>query len=322
MNYYINVAMGLGGNLALSSVITQIKETYGDEHDFYISSPYFDCFLCNPNVKHVYKPNQIRDFIFDAKNDPNSKLIIHRLYDSDRFIKKEATYKTAWYEMLGIEPKTEGNDLVSKLDVYSKYPALKPMVDKYLKDIKDKGYKDFIVIQFEGGVSPLVNVPDNDWSKVPDPYDNEPLGRIYPRENAKEFIKLYMKEHPKTAIVNYTLPNQGNYGVGEFKEIMPYLSYYAMVQLPECKGIVCIDSSLQHLTAGLKPTTVIWGHSINADKDGNIICNNFGYDRNRNVVQPCRRDDILYFTALGASGARIDYISPEELLSIVEEEIN
>ena len=54
-------------------------------------------------------------------------------------------------------------------------------------------------MQFEGGQSPLVQVPvkedgTRDWSKVPTNYENEPLKRHYPFEKAQEFIKLFPKE--------------------------------------------------------------------------------------------------------------------------------
>lgn len=44
----------------------------------------------------------------------------------------------------------------------------------------------------------------------------------------------------------------------------------------------------------------------------------FGYASYTNVIQPCRRDDILFFSMLGASGAKIDYIKPDQLLKIVD----
>ena len=78
-----------------------------------------------------------------------------------------------------------------------------------------------------------------------------------------------------------------------------------MAKLEECKGILCIDSSLHHLVAGLNKTVVLWGHSLPTS---------FGYEYDKNIIQNCNREDILYFSALGASGARIDYIDPNELV--------
>ena len=87
---------------------------------------------------------------------------------------------------------------------------------------------------------------------------------------------------------------------------MPYLVYYGLSK--KAKEAICIDSSLQHLISGNCPLTVLWGHSLPA---------NFGYTCNNNIIQECRRDDILYFTALGASGAKINYIEPKDLIEKV-----
>ena len=128
------------------------------------------------------------------------------------------------------------------------------------------------------------------------------------------FCDLFSQKHPKTAILLYQLPNEpkpeNNQAV--FTSLIPYLSYYELAKAPNCRGTVSIDSSLQHLVAGLTKSIVIWGHSLP---------NSFSYDYDVHIIQPCRRDDILYFSALGPSGARIDYIKPDELLRIVNKEL-
>ena len=321
--FYINVAMGTGGNVALSSFIAAVKEKYPDKYQFYVCSPYSDLFLSNEYVDGVYRPNEIRDFIFDC-NSNKGKLILHRLYDMDGFVKKQLTYPMAWAELCGIKwEKEKAASTVSKLNPVKKYPYLKQQVESMMKQIKDNGFEDFIIVNFEGGVSPLQEVPIKtdekgnkfaDWSKIPDNYENEPLARHYPRELAQEFCDKFRAAYPKTAIINYSLPNQGNYD-GTFKFTMPYLAYYELAKLPECKGIVAIDSSLQHLVAGLTKGIIIWGHSSNNEDD--VLP--FGYTSYKNIIQPCRRDDILFFSMLGASGAKIDYIKPEDLLKEVND---
>ena len=60
-NIYINSQGGLGFNLALSHIVKEFKQIYDK---VCILSAYFDVFKSNPNVDYVYKPNEIRDFIF------------------------------------------------------------------------------------------------------------------------------------------------------------------------------------------------------------------------------------------------------------------
>lgn len=311
-NIYINSQGGLGFNFALSHIIKEIKTLY-DKVCIY--SPYFDVFEANPHVDYVYKPNEIRDFIFDAKHD-DAKLICERMYDTEDFIYKKVSYADAWRKAAGLKMNgnKEGSDTKAELNPGKKYPMVIEKSKNILKIIEEQKFKDFVIMQFEGGQSPLVQVPLNkngqpDWSQVPTNYDNEPLKRHYPFEKAQEFIELFKKEHPETAILLYQLPNEHKYeGTLHFE--LPYLTYYELAKNKLCRGTVSIDSSLQHMVAGLTKSVVLWGHSLPQS---------FGYEYNKNIIQRCNRDDILYFSALGPSGARIDYIEPEELLKEVDE---
>ena len=311
-NIYINSQGGLGFNLALSHIVKEFKQIYDK---VCILSPYFDVFEANPHVDYVYKPNEIRDFIFDAKHD-DAKLICERMYDTEDFIYKKLSYADAWRKSAGLEVKNnkDGSDTVSELKPIEKYPNIQNYVDMILQSVSNSKKKDFVIMQFEGGQSPLVEVPrDNegkaDWTKVPTSYDNEPLKRHYPFEKAQQFINLFVKSHPDTAVILYQLPNEHKYE-NTLSFEAPYLTYYELAKNPMCKGTVSIDSSLQHLVAGVTKSVVIWGHSLPLS---------FGYNYNKNIVQRCNRDDILYFSALGPSGARIDYIEPKELLKEVND---
>lgn len=312
---YINSQGGTGFNLALAHVIPELKEKYDEVA---VLSPYFDIFESCPYVDLVYKPNEIRDFIFDAKSK-DAKLICERMYDSEEFIYKKVSYADAWRKAAGLKTKgnKEGSDTKTNLEPEKKYPYLGNQANEIVKTIKEKGYKDFVIMQFTGGQSPLVQVPQStdkdgkvfaDWNKVPYNYENEPLKRHYPIDLVNKFIELFRNAHPETAVILYQLPNEPA-PENVFRFTVPYLAYHVLARKDECAGVVSIDSSLQHLVAGLTKTVVIWGHSLPLS---------FGYDYNKNILQDCRRDDILYFSALGPSGAAIRYIKPEDLLKEVD----
>lgn len=320
--FYVNVQGGTGLNIAFASFITAVKEQNPDKYEFYVCSPYFDVFECCEAVDGVYKPNELKDLIFDAEAN-NGELVLHRLYDMDAFIKKQINYSEAWAKLMNIPWKDskKGTSAVSKLNT-TKF-NLTNQVNGILKAIKDGGFEDFVIMQFGGGQSPLVQVPvetrkDKDgkdvqvqaWDKVPYNYENEPLKRHYPIESAKEFVKKFQAEHPKTAVVLFQLPNEPYNIENTFRFVVPYLCYYDLAKLPECRGTVSIDSCLQHLVAGVTKSVVIWAHSKPE---------NFGYAFNRNIEQDCRTDDLLYFSALGPSGAKVKYIKPEELLKQADE---
>lgn len=297
--FYINVTGGLGYNLALARVITH----YGDDYDFYIKSPYWDIFRACEKVKHVYKENEGRDFIFDAKRD-GAIIVQHRLYDMSDFIYKKLNYTQAWCELLElpqVDPEgTEGTTL-EKLDLQPArhFPITTTQVEAVINDITQKGYENFILVQFWGGQSPI----GTDFNQ-PYTFENEPLKRAYPVDRAQDFVNLIKKDNPKTAIIQYSLPNEPTLAGCE-KYLYPYMTYYELSKLPQCKGAVTIDSSLAHLISGNCKVLTLWAHSHPET---------FGYAFNKNLLQNCDRSDILYFTELGPSGTRIDYIAPEDLV--------
>jgi hypothetical protein len=314
--FYVNVAGGCGFNMAFCSWVTEYKKEHPNEVKFYVTSPYVDVFESCDAIDGVYKPNEIRDFIFDAKANDGT-LVMQRLYDMDGFIKKELNYSEAWSDLLGL-PRLEKPVTANFENAKVKFPNIIKQKSDILKAI-DK-FDDFIIVQFWGGQSPLVQVPVGqdekgnkfpDWRQVPYNYENEPLRRHYPIEKAQKFVELYMKEHPKTAIIQYSLPNEPMLqGDNVVHATVPYLCYYELAKDEKCKGIVSIDSSLPHLTAGITKAIVIWAHSTPEA---------FGYEYNHNIIQRCNRNDILYFSALGASAAKVDYIEPEELLKEVDD---
>ncbi len=308
-NLYINCQGGLGFNLALASVSRELKEKY---NKICVLSPYFDVFESCKSIDHVYKEHETRDFFFDAKFE-NAKLVCERMYDTEDFIYKKISYADAWRKACDLPVKNDkgGARVVSVLYPDKKYPELANFVNETISEIVNGEYENFVIMQFEGGQSPLVKDSEGrqNWAKIKTNYDDEPLKRHYPYEKAEAFIKLFQKEHPKTAIIIYQLPNEHSYEK-TIKREMPYLVYYELAKKVQCLGIVAIDSSLQHLVAGVTKSVILWGHSLP---------DSFGYAYNKNIIQPCNREGILYFSALGPSGARIDYIEPEELLKEVDD---
>lgn len=313
-NILVDVRGGTGKTFAFISIAKELKEKY--EHVSVIT-PYFDIPLSSAYVDKAYNPNEVRSAIEDAGED--TLIVIDHIYDTDAFIRKEISYQDAFRLACGLKAKdnkTGGTDAVSELNPEKAFPYLTQQKNEILKAIKDNGFEDFIIVQFTGSQSPLVQVPTNekgqpDWSKVPYNGQNTGLSRHYPKDKADEFIRLFRAAHPKTAIINYNLPNEYQFE-GVFQYTSPYLTYYMLSKLPECKGIVAIDSSLQHMVAGVVKAVVLWAHSLP---------DSFGYKYNTNVVQNCRRDGIKYFSALGPASNRVDYIKPEKLLDIVNDKL-
>lgn len=314
-NILCDIRGGLGKNFAFARIIPELKQKY---EKVSVISPYWDVFSAVPECDYVYKPDEARAAIEDAADD--TYIMIDHIYDTNEFVRKEITYQDAFRLACGLEMKDEGkdgSDTKISIDVYKAFPLLKQQVDYALSDIKAKGYKNFILVQFTGSQSPLTNVPANpqtgapDWSKVPYTGQNTGLSRHYPLDKAQEFVNLFHQEHPDTAIINYNLPNE--YDLKDtLKYIMPYLCYAELAKDKGCLGVVGIDSSLPHIISGICPAVIMWHHSAPPS---------FSYSYNKNLIAHCNRDSIKYFTALGKASNRIDYIQPSDLLIAVNEHL-
>lgn len=291
--FYINSKGGLGFNIALARFIKALNK---EEYKVKVLSPYWDVFKA-AEIDY-YKPEEIRDFIFDAKAE-DAEIVEHRLYDMSDFICKKLNYLDAWEKLLRVEPVDEEKYNSLDLNVEKHFPQLQTTVNDLLSKVNK-----FILIQISGGQSPI-----GFDEKKPYSTENEPLKRAYPVDKAQKFVDEYKKLHGDVAVIQYCLPNEPKLK-NCIQITTPYLSYYLLAKSNKCIGAVTIDSSLQHLITGCTKLVVLYGHSLPE---------HFGYSCNTNIIQPCRRDDILYFTALGASGAKVNYIEPEDLLEKVEE---
>ena len=299
--FYIDVKGGLGYNIALVRVIQSLPKS---DYQVKVMSPYWDIFSA-AGIEY-YKPEEAKDFIFDAFEE-DAEIIEHRLYDMSDFIYKKLNYRDAWCKLLNVPevPEEDYNQLSLNPEKY--FPQLTNSINEILGKV-DK----FILVQFAGGQSPLDVPQDGDWSKKPYDYENEPLKRHYPIEKAQKFVNDFKANHPDVAVIQYALPNEPQIeGCEHF--VVPYLVYYSLSKSDKCLGAFTIDSSLAHLITGNTKVMTIWGHST---PDA------FGYCCNKNIIQKCRRNDILYFSLLGPSGAKVSYIEPEDALKQFEEFIS
>lgn len=299
--FYIDVKGGTGYNIALVRVIQSLPKS---DYAVKVMSPYWDIFAA-AGIEY-YKPEEAKDFIFDAFEE-GAEIIEHRLYDMSDFIYKKLNYRDAWCKLLNVPEVPEEDYNKLSLNPEKIFPQLGNSTNEILGKV-DK----FILVQFAGGQSPLDVPQDGDWSKKPYDYENEPLKRHYPIEKAQKFVNDFKANHPDVSVIQYALPNEPQIeGCEHF--VVPYLVYYSLSKSDKCLGAFTIDSSLAHLITGNTKVMTIWGHST---PDA------FGYCCNKNIIQKCRRNDILYFSLLGPSGAKVNYIEPEDALKQFEEFIS
>lgn len=302
-NLLVYLQGGEGYHAAFAQILPEAKQYYDK---IYVCSAYADIFKQSPYVEYVYEPQDGAAAFQDLDID-DTFVATGRVYDYSDFIHKELNYSDAFRRWIGIPEKHE--ELSSTKMVVKDNEQFQTIADQIedhiFHKLKDKKYKNFIIFQSTGGQSAL--------SDTNQPYDNrqQPLRRYMSAELANGFISLMRKAHPETAIITYQLPNEPRYA-GTEQFVVPYLTYTYLAKSKKCKGVVSIDSSLQHITAGITPAVILYYHTVPE-------C--FGYIHNINIMQNCKRDDIRFFTILGRASNKVDEIKPEVLMKIVEDNI-
>ena len=293
----INVEGGLGKNVMLTSILQEFKDKRGYD-ELYVVSPYHDVFKACSAVTDSFQPGA-GTLYQELVLDPECDVFWKEPYSNQRFIKKQCHLFDAWAEELGFELSKPANEYVPLIDkIGDAFPSLVLLAAEKSGEWHD----DFCLVQFSGGQSPLAPLVDPNGNQIPYQNAQEAIKRNYPR--GQEVIDLLREKYgPSTTIVHFALPNEPSYN-GAVKIEVPYLTYHMFA---ECaKEIVCIDSSLQHLAAGMnKNTTVVWGETRPE---------HFGYACNNNVAAKDVLNSQPYFKPLGVSPSIVRWPEPKELV--------
>lgn len=90
--------------------------------------------------------------------------------------------------------------------------------------------------------------------------------------------------------------------VATMQPAVHYKNYYWLSKYAE--HVICIDSSLQHMTAGIKPSIVIWGDTRPE---------HYGYSIHTNLTEK-NEDTMSYCRPFGEYNQNIKFPNPEKVL--------
>ncbi len=293
-NVLITVEGGVGKQVAFTALLPYIKKQY---KKIYIVSPYKHIFESNPYVTEVF--NFGEDIYQSLVLREDVKVLYKEPYSNERFIKKQCHLLEAWAEELDL-----GN-----IDLNSLKPEL--YLTKKEKEQAKKVYEQmtpFILIQMTGGQSP-VSFDENNQAQ----YNScEPVKRNYPYY--KELVQEIYKKYPDYNIVRYALPNEPMpdelVDIVKTIEPIPFKLYHDIIQ--KADGVVCIDSSLQHIASSAgKKCVVIWGDTQPE---------HFGYTLHINLREE-NLNKTPYFKPLGPSNSHVEFPDVEDVMDSLEEVI-
>ena len=235
---------GLGKNIAATSLIKDIKNTYPDRKLIMVVS-YPEIFLNNLYVDRVYQIGQTPYFYQDYIEDKDVLVFMHEPYNQTGHITKNKHLIENWCDLLNIKYTNQ------QPEIFVNY-IQKMTVGLWTRQ------KPIMVLQTTGG--PANQQYSYSWA------------RDMPIEIAQAIVDKYKDEYHIMQVTRedgYVLEN-----VERVDKPMSNMELFAL--LVESKKRVLIDSSLQHAAASFKlPSTVLWiGTSPTV----------FGYEIHKNIT--------------------------------------
>jgi ADP-heptose:LPS heptosyltransferase len=235
---------GLGKNIAATSLIKDIKNTYPDRKLIMVVS-YPEIFLNNLYVDRVYQIGQTPYFYQDYIEDKDVLVFMHEPYNQTGHITKNKHLIENWCDLLNIKYTNQ------QPEIFVNY-IQKMTIGLWARQ------KPIMVLQTTGG--PANQQYSYSWA------------RDMPIEIAQAIVDKYKDEYHIMQVTRedgYVLEN-----VERVDKPMSNMELFAL--LVESKKRVLIDSSLQHAAASFKlPSTVLWiGTSPTV----------FGYEIHKNIT--------------------------------------
>jgi len=254
---------GVGKHIAFTALIDKLAE----KGEVQMMTAYPDVFRHHPKVKASYSHEE--PGLYDRVSRDTDIIFREPYYSPFVFAKTHLLYE--WAKLLGIEYEGE---LPQWHSCKKWYREAKEVIKKIPK-------RKFILVQFGGGQSPYdVNQP-----RVFIPQGQR---RAYPLNMAQDFINQFTKAHPDIAVVNYSMVNEEYSHLGGCCVLNTAYWLYPEL-LKASMGFVGIDSSLQHMAAGVGVSgVVIWG-ATGPEQFGYPIHGNISNTTNHHMRPLCAR---------------------------------
>ena len=235
---------GLGKNIAATSLISSLKQTYKDRKLILVVS-YPEVFLNHPDIHRVYRVGMTSYFYDDFIKDKDTIIFKHEPYFQSEHITKKKHLIENWCDLLGVKYEKQMPIL---------YPNMiqKNIIYNWKRD------KPVMVIHSNGG--PLQQDSLYSWT------------RDMPYEIVDAIVQRYSNKYHIIQVGRDA--RQAAPGV-EFIDL-PLTNHELFSILPLSDKRVLIDSSLQHAAAAMKlKSTVLWVGTSSK---------NFGYDIHSNII--------------------------------------
>lgn len=233
------VSGGIGRNICSTAVVRAIHKQYPDK-ELHVIASCPDIFLKNPYVKKIHRLGQQFSFFDDFILDKNSVILDVEPYRHYDYIYKNKHFTQCWCELLdinfdGITPEFYLSNSENK------------MAQLYLSKF-DK--KPLILIQPTGG-----KTPEKDTDEARLIAQSSMYRRNVSHETIQEVSDILNSKGYTVGIIQSEnqVPIKGTEQIS-----LPIKAIIALI--PYVKGIIAIDSFLQHAAAAYnKRSLILWG---------------------------------------------------------------
>lgn len=255
---------GIGRNIMFTAVVRDLKKAFPDKKLIVIAS-FPNMFMYNPNVYKVYNMANPNYFYEDYLKEGKATVIDIEPYRHIDYLTKKKHFVECACDLLGIKCTSIIPDLHFVRNEF--VLAQDFLTEKFKGKEKEGKPKPVVLIQYVGGKIPQgASVKDTMVSETTMYRRNLPLKSI------QEVINQLIKKGYGVGCVqaqNQLLPKEAT--------LIFYPLRAVIALLPYVKGVICVDSFLQHACTGLsKRAMVLWGGT-----SPKVL----GYDTNVNLTQ-------------------------------------
>ena len=308
MRYLFDISRGSG----IEAVQCGLVKDFAIEHPndkVYICAvnKYFADCIANEleNVESIDRFQMQPLFSEIMRNKDNWKIFKPNVYDTYEFMTRQGNYEDIFREQIGMKRRKDYTQNGSKWNLV--FNAVPQYIVDAAKNFSEQ-HPNFVIFQRQGGINPVS--PHEERIRVLQ-QGEQGLKRAYPIKESEEVVKGLIERGYE--VLQYCLPEEPHIaGAIYLQQEVNQLFYYEVSKY--AKGVVCIDSSLMHLTVHNAPhITVIWAQTASNSKS--VV--GFGYDKADNLIPETYEPIVPYFT--GAMDTPIvDYITPDRVLKSVD----
>jgi hypothetical protein len=266
---------GIGRNIFATAMIRNFKKAYPDKNLFVVAG-FPDVFFNNPNLKRVYGFNSCHHLYEDyIERNEDTVILEVEPYRHPEYMVGNRHVVDCWCEMMGVPCEDVNPELFFTRNE-------KDMALAFLDTVEKKHKKPLILFQHVGGKS----TDGGAQGKIAD------RATMYRRPLTEKVVQELVDKLDADGYKVGCVQSQQQFNPDK-AELISYPLRSVMALVPHVKGIIAIDSFLQHTAAAVKNKALVLWAGTSPDRLGYAIHKNMR--RNVCPTPECHRPNSYAF---------------------------